>query len=414
MRQATWVLTGLLLAACTAATPSTQPQPSSGASQADRLLVEGDDVTQLLDPGTGTVTATLPGGVLAPSLDVIVKATSASGTTAVRGVDLGGRPVLTLALDGVYGFPNAYGDAPSGFSPNGKWLALVSRDPCTASDPRGARCLTRFAVIDIAHNTVANVVELSSRFTFDAIHNDGAAMYLVEHPVAGSTTYNVRLYDLKQKTLLPDIIFDKTSIAQYDPTVGLMDGTFHVSVAPKHGDWSFGLYMRPNGSPFVHALNVPGHYATCIVDLAGVWTASSRFSMALRDDGAKLFVVDAGMGTVSVIDADRQKVERRATFTGRPGDGDPRLTSAIVSHDGKWLYATASRGVAVLSATDLTLKTWDATDVAVRSLAVSRDGAHLYALTASGVRVIEPLSGAAGSSLVTTGSGRALHLIAAP
>jgi len=397
-----WIalLVGVLLAAC-GGSPNTQPAApvTSTAPIAERLIVEGDDATRIVDPASGGVIQTLPGGVLSPTLDLIVTTKGNAKEEQVRGIDLNGQTVLDVTVPGDYRLPNAYGAAPSGFSPNGKWLVLVSRSVD----------LSHFAVIDVAHNKVANLVDLSARFTFDAIHNDGAAMYLIEHPRPGATSYNVRYYDLIANVLKPDIIFDKAAIAQYDPTVGLMDGTFHVSLAPKGGDWSYGLYMRPNGSPFVHALNVPGHYATCIVDLAGAWTKSSRFSMALADDGRYLYVVDSGMGTISVIDALSQKVARRATFAGRASDGDT-TASAVISHDGTRLYASSTRGVAILTTADLGLKGWAAPDLAVRSLALRRDGSALYALAGDTISVIDPLSGRVTSQLVSVLGARALHL----
>ena len=404
-----WIgpLVALLLAACggapnaqSAATPSTAP---SAAPVPERLIVEGDDATRIVDPATGTITKTLPGGVLSPALDLIVSARGDAAKTAVLGTSLSGDPVLSVALPGEFRLPNAYGAAPSAFSPNGQWLVLVARDANTS----------RFAIVDVAHNKVASIVELSSRFTFDAIHNDGNAMYLIEHPKPGATSYNVRFYDLSQNVLKPDLIFDKGSITQYDPTVGLMDGTFHVSVAPKTGDWSFGLYMRPNGSPFVHALNVPGHYATCIVDLAGVWTKASRFSMTLADDGRYLYVIDAGMGTISVIDAQTQKVARRATFPGRSGDGDQNA-NAVISHDGTRIYAEGAHGIAMLATSDLSLKGWAAPDLAVRSLALTQDGARLYALANDAVSLIDPFTGRVTSLLASVPGARAIHLIAVP
>jgi WD40 repeat protein len=236
-------------------------------------------------------------------------------------------------------------------------------------------------------------------------------MYVIEHPQAGSTAYNVRLYDLRAQSLSPDIIFDKATVAQYDPAVGLMDGTFHVSVAPTKGDWSFGLYMRPNGSPFVHALNVPGHYATCIVDLAGTWTPASMFSMALSDDGRSLYVVDPAGGTVSVLDALTQKVARKATFATR-GAGDPHAASAVISPDGTRLYASAARGIAILQTSDLSLKGWAAADLAVRSLAISSDGARLFALSGDTVQVVDAASGRVLSLLAISAGARSIHLLA--
>lgn len=406
-RIGTAVLALLLAAACgsvTGTAPSSTPTISR-APAAERLVVEGDNATLVVDAATGKTLASLPGGVLSPSGDLVVRANTARGTgkTAVIGDDLSGTNVFAMGLGAEYAFPNAYGAAPSGFSPNGKWLVLVSRDE------NGSR----FAVIDVAHAAIAKTVTLSSRFTFDAIHDDGNAMYLIEHPTANSSAYNVRFYDLQANVLRPDIIFDKTQIAQYDPTVGLMDGTFHVSVMPKKGDWTYGLYMRPNGAPFVHALNVPGRYAQCIVDLAGKWTATSMFSMALADDGRALYVVDTAGGTVNVIDALAQKVARRATFVSRSSSGDPRTASAAISHDGSRLYASAATGIAMLQTSDLSLRGWLAPDLAVRSLAISSDNARLYALAGDGVVVVDIASGRVLATLVDVPGARAVHVLAA-
>ena len=398
------LLSLLLAAACgaPATTPLAAPSsPATGAAATEWLVVEGDTSTEVIETVTGRIAASLPSGLLAPSKDLIIHLAAGGGTTAVAAVDLVGTPLFGLTLSGEYVLPSAYGAAPSGFSPNGKWLVLVSRDATES----------RFAVVDVAKGAVAATITLGSRFSFDAIHNDGSAMYLIEHPKPGATSYNVRLYKLASKTLLPDIIFDKASIGQYDPTVGLMDGTFHVSVAPTQGDWSFGLYMRPNGSPFVHALNVPGQYATCIVDLAGTWTPSSMFSMALSHDGRWLYVVDSAGGTISVIDALTQKVARTAKFATR-GAGDAHAASAVVSRDGTRLYASAVRGVAVIQTADLSLKGWAAPDVVARSLAISSDGARLFGLGAGGVQVIDAASGRVLSQLTSATSARAIHLLA--
>jgi hypothetical protein len=394
----------LLASACgaPAAGPLAAPTGTApGAATVERLVIEGELGTDVIEIASGRTVATLPSGVLAPSKDLVDHLSAGSGKTAVTGVDLAGGSVFAVGLSGDYAFPSAYGSAPSGFSPNGQWLVVVSRDATES----------RFVVIDVARHAIANTITLGSRFTFDAIHNDGSAMYVIEHPQPGSTAYNVRLYDLRAGSLSPDIIFDKATVSQYDPTIGLMDGTFHVSVAPTKGDWSFGLYMRPNGSPFVHALNVPGHYATCIVDLAGTWTPASMFSMALSDDGRSLYVVDPSGGTVSVLDALTQKVARTATFATR-GAGDPHAASAVISRDGSRLYASASRGIAILQTTDLSLKGWAAADLAVRSLAISSDGARLFALTGDAVQVVDAASGRVLSQIAISTGARAIHLLA--
>lgn len=350
------------------------------------------------------VDKTLPGGLLSPANDLVVRLEHEGTETVLSAIDLAGRATPKLRLAGDFALPSAYGAAPSGFSPNGAWLVLVARD---ASE-------SRFSVIDIAHWSFKTTVALGSRFTFDAIHSDGSAMYVIEHPVAGSTAYNVRSYDLRAGVLKPDIIFDKAQVAQYDPRVGLMDGTFHVSVAPKAGDWSYGLYMRPNGTPFVHALNVRGGYAQCILDLAGTWAPSSMFSMAMSQDGRRLYVVDAAGGYASVIDGDSQKVLNRARFGGARGDSAVRAASAVVSRDGSRLYATSTRGIASIDTTDMSFNGWLASDLAISSLALSVDGTRLYVLADGVVQVIDPVSGnVLVSHLADAPKARAIHLLPA-
>ena len=402
------VVAGLLASACGASAPVASndlPAASATRSASARILIEGDEATRIVDAATGQPTEkTLPGGLLSPAKDLIVRLEHEGADTVLNAIDLAGRATPKIRLAGDYALPSAYGAAPSGFSPNGAWLVLVARDATES----------RFSVIDVSHWSFAKTVTLGSRFTFDAIHNDGSAMYVIEHPVPGSTAYNVRSYDLRVGVLRPDVIFDKASIAQYDPTVGLMDGTFHVSVAPMAGDWSYGLYMRPNGTPFVHALNVPGGYAQCILDLAGKWAPLSMFSMAMSQDGHRLYVVDAAGGNASVIDGDSQKVLNRVQFGGARSDSAVRTASAVVSRDGSRLYATSTRGIAAIYTPDMSFKGWLASDLAIGSLAVSVDGTRLYALADGAIQVIDPVSGKVlVSHLADAPNARAIHLLPA-
>ena len=114
---------------------------------------------------------------------------------------------------------------------------------------------------------------------------------------------------------------------------------------------------------------------------------------------------------MSVIDAETQKVSRRATFATR-GGGDPHAASAVVSHDGARLYASSARGVAMLQTTDLSLRGWLVPDLSVRSLALSSDGTRLYALSGDSIHVIEASSGRVLSQLAAMPGARGIHLLA--
>src|SRR5256885_8727282 len=139
MQRPVVALLAVLVVACGGAAQDQQPSASAATSSAplaERLVIEDDGATRLVDPTNGSVTATLPGGVLSPAMDVIVRANGAPQKTAVLGTDMRGQPVLTVALSGEYKFPDAYGAAPSGFSPNGKWLVLVARGAPARRLPR--------------------------------------------------------------------------------------------------------------------------------------------------------------------------------------------------------------------------------------------------------------------------------------
>ncbi|HET8567870.1 MAG TPA: hypothetical protein VFM93_02650 [Candidatus Limnocylindria bacterium] len=426
-----WLLAGLLVVAC--GSPGTRPpapvdQPS--AATRDELVVSAQEATLVLDATSGTTLRTLPAGTLSPARDAIVAVTPGGAMcgdprdmqacTLVQAYDLLGRLLEEWFLTGRYTLPAQYGPAASGFSPNGKWLVLVSRDAV----------LSRFAILDLtrlgqrsalagpglaapAAKGSHTIVALSARFSFDAIHDDGGALYLIEHPVEGATAYNVRLYEVRAQRLRPEPIFDKAVITRFDPTTGLMDGAFHASVAPVGGQWQYGLYVKRDGSLFVHALNLAQRFATCIVDLPGRRAASSMLSLALSRDAGRLFVVDPGAGSAAEIDAASQKVRRAASFAGRGGTGDPARAAAVVSPDGGRLYATGPRGVAVLATADLALRGWVAAGAEVRALALSTDGGRLYAFAGGAVEVLEAPSGRSLATFAVPASVRALAVAAA-
>lgn len=428
-----WLAVAVLAAtACTspAVAQSAVPAVERAAAARDELIVSAERSTLVLDPTSGATLRTLPAGVLSPAKDLLVSVSPEAARcgdpndlqlcTVAAAYDLQGTLLEEWFLAGRYVLPATYGPAPSGFSPNGKWLVLVKRDTALSS----------FAILDLAslgrRSSLSGPglakqsgkgrweqVVLSARLSFDAIHDDGGALYLIEHPIAGSTAYNVRLYEVRAKRLVPEPIFDKAQLATFDPAAGLMDGAFHASVAPVGGQWSYGLYVRRDGKPFVHALNVAGRYATCIVDLPGTRSGTSMLALALAPDAKRLYVTDTGTGAVSEIDAETQKVRRSVTFTARGGDTDGARAWAVVSPDGARLYATAQRGIAVLGTGDLALRSWAAPDLAALALALSGDGSRLYALANGVVHVLEAPSGRPIAEYPVPATARAITAVAA-
>ncbi len=412
-----WLLAAILTAAACTTPAAERPLAAAElpAAAAEELIVTGEASTLVLDPRTGATLRTLPAGVLSPAKDVIVSVRPDASNcgdpqgptpcTVAAAYDLQGKLLEEWSLAGRYVLPATYGPAPSGFSPNGRWLVLVKRDAT----------LSTFAILDLSARGQRRweQVVLSAKFSFDAIHDDGGALYLIEHPVADSTAYNVRLYEVRSKRLVPEPIFDKAQLASFDPAAGLIDGAFHASVAPVGGQWSYGLYVRRDGKPFVHALNVAGRYATCIVNLPGTRSGASMLALALTPDAKRLFVTDTGTGAVSEIDAETQKVRRSGSFAARDRTAGGAHGLAAVSPDGSRLYATAARGIAVIGIGDLALRSWAAPDLAALAIALSADGSRLYALANGVVHVLEAPSGRRITEYAVPATTRAITAVAA-
>ena len=138
-----------LAAAILVAMACTRPaieRPSAPAGGEELIVSEGQ-ATLVLDAKTGATLRTLPAGVLSPAKDAIISLHSdplACGglepCTYVAAYDLRGKILEEWRLDDRYVLPATYGPAPSGFSPNGRWLVLVKRDAA----------LSTFAILDLS------------------------------------------------------------------------------------------------------------------------------------------------------------------------------------------------------------------------------------------------------------------------
>ena len=241
-------------------------------------------------------------------------------------------------------------------------------------------------VLDLKRSAELARVELPGDFSFDAISDDGDALYLLQHPSTGSTAYNVRLYDLGKNLLEPGPIVDQKAAepSAADLARGLMEGLYHSSIASRDGGWYFSLYFHPKNGPFIHALNLDARYASCILDLPNVMTDRTVWAMALAPSGSLLYAVNGATGHIVAIDASTLRLTRqRQLSVNRVGGQSERRRGALVfSPDGARLYALGASGILVVNVADLTLRAHYLTSESFDGLAVSHDGARLYGLSA--------------------------------
>src|SRR5439155_1707190 len=90
-----------------------------------------------------------------------------------------------------FAFADESAPAPTGLSPNGRWLVLVGPSGATSS----------FAVIDTGLLKVVAVAEVPGAFTYDAISDDGSSLYLTER-IGAETARNLGLHAAIDATTL--------------------------------------------------------------------------------------------------------------------------------------------------------------------------------------------------------------------
>jgi DNA-binding beta-propeller fold protein YncE len=313
-------------------------------------------------------------------------------TTIVRVLDpLTGLERSSINVPGRYDLGSAYRVAPTGLSRSGALLTLEAAPKMTESG---------FAVVDTKSGTVKSVTA-AGEMTVDVVSDDGATLYVVEQKP--DNRYNVRIIDLRTGRLDEKPIGDLKQVEVSTPANvarGLMAGIYQTSVDATLNSWHFSLYSNPGRRPFIHALNVNGRYATCILDLPvgsgpnapGYWT------VALAPSGQHMYATNAVEGTVTRYDADtltslQWKGLKRSAAA--PTSAIDPTTAAVISPEGYRLYVVAETGIVVIDTATLSLKAHLVPDRAVRSIGLTADGRRLYALSLDGTRVwaLDAMSG---------------------
>jgi YVTN family beta-propeller protein len=400
----------LLLASCTA-----QVAVPPGSSASDEVVVRTSSGVQVWD-AKGDLVRSVPRAVASPDGSVYY-ALEGSAPTTLRWTDAKtGRAITQLTLPGAYAFANEAGPAPTGFSPNGRWLVLVGEVGAKSS----------FAIVDTSLVKLGAFAEVPGPFAYDAISDDGTSLYLTERitpeaarelpGVNAAYGYRVRVYDVPGRRMSETLVVDVKLAAQTDGNNaetrldGIMNGIYQSSVPSRDGRWNFGFYYNPNRGPFIHVLHLDSRSAFCILDLplvSGGLEKRLGWSLALTPSGGTLYAVNGPLGLVSAIDATTLKVTRTATVSGLPLP-PPAIESAsstTMSPDARKLYFSADRGVALVDTRDFSLRGLFLGDQVIRGLLLSQDGRRLYALSADGtVWVVDATTGRQLGKIPTQGA----------
>ncbi len=221
--------------------------------------------------------------------------------------------------------------------PGRQWLAAIS--------PTGRRLLlqtvaakgfTRFAVVDGLR--VTRLISLRGNYQVETLSPDGQRVFLVHWGDSGR--YDLRRFDLRTNKLTATPTRSSES-----GEVEKMQGIATVGIPSRDGDWLLTLYVKGEGSAFVHALDLRAGVGHCI-DLevpTGDFNTVGTSVLTLSPDQRTLYLAMPLAGRIFAIDLRKLEVIRTARFTALAASnyGFGINPSAAVTPNGRMLYVAA-------------------------------------------------------------------------
>jgi hypothetical protein len=232
--------------------------------------------------------ATLPRGLASANGRIFVSAARAkTGTTVAR-----------------YALPS--GDLLAAVRVPGRlFLQAVSADgQRVVLGASGRRTTTRFVVLD--GYRVARTVTLRGVYESETVSPDGTRLFLI-HWLRNS--YELKLYDFARQRLTATPTFEP------DGSIEKMVGQAWTGVATRDGRWLLTLYVKGDGTAFVHALDLVRGVGHCldVPGRAGPLEIGAS-ALVVSADGKRLVVANPLLGSVTTIALAGPRVTRTTTF----------------------------------------------------------------------------------------------------
>src|SRR5262245_16306270 len=357
-------------AACTQGTTANQ---AGTAVPAETLFVGTGAGPLLVRVPTGSVLFEHPGAVGSLGGAYVVSPSGGAGSTRLRTVDGSG---------GLVGTTHVAGSLDVGVvSESGRDVALVEPPP-KGWDPSVPvpRARTTIVVADPKGLRDPLNYDLRGNFEPEAFSTDDRSLFLIQHlPAEAPTVYRVTVLDLRRGKIYP--VF-----GPYKTPSERMPGIRLQQVLSPDGDQLYTLYSSaqpgyaPHRAPaapdatvsFVHVLSLQEGWAHCVGLPRMLWDRpSSEQALAPSPNGRLLYVVNAALGVVSVMDTRTLEIQRTAEI-GRTLEGISS-TSAVVSGDAASLFVGAAGRVERIDTASLTVTdVWDTGGVTGLGLAAAR------------------------------------------
>jgi hypothetical protein len=207
----------------------------------------------------------------------------------------------------------------AGVSANGRNVALMQA--------RGR--VTHVTMFDARRRAVYRTFALHGWYDVDAISNDGRRVFLIQYLDSGG--YLIRLFDLDRRVLTARRLTENGAP---------MNGTAWDAVAAPDGHRLMTLYLRGQGRPEVHTLDLRRGTAVCIDLPGGNQDLVQQYTLALAPGGNLLYAANPALGVVATVDLRKLRVTRVDHFPTFV-ETAPLAPNAVVSHDGRTAYFTA-------------------------------------------------------------------------
>ena len=391
---------------------SPKAQPSKGnqpvASSGTALVVAWPGEVAAIDPASGSILFDGPGVLPATNSSTVVTAEAEDELTFVRTIRVAtGEVVRTARVAGELAVRVVSGD--------GLHVALMDptaqgTDPWTPTP----RTTTDIVVADTRGSVAPRRYHLDGNFDPEAFSQDGGSLFMIKYlPAEAPTAYRVVQLELEDGDVYP-VLGRRKSWSQR------MAGTRLAQAAAPDGTGLYTLYTSqpaPYASgfdaqqanadravAFVHSLSLSRDFAVCVGLPKPLWGADpEQEAIAAAPDGGRVYVVDAALGMVVVMDTWKTKVVRtgRVPLTSM-GDG---RTAAAVTPNGSTLFVARGGEIAEIDTSTLRLRDMRTTDVDVSAMGFSPDGTTIWLGSADGAAAMDVRTWTPGATIEAPNSG---------
>jgi hypothetical protein len=277
-----------------------------------------------------------------------------------------GRVIATLRLPGVQWL--------SAISPNGRRVLMQYRAP---------KGFTRYAVLDGMRMTRA--ISLRGNYEVETLSPDGQRVFLVHWRNNG--VYDLRRFDLRTNKLSAT-----PTRSSENGELEKMQGTAWVGVPSRNGKWLLTLYVKNDGSAFIHALDLRSGVGHCI-DLEGVigdLNTVGTSALALSPSQRTLYVAMPLVGRIFALDLRKLEVTRTLRFAPLSplSYGFGINPSAALTPNGRMLYLAAGEKLWGLDTAAWRLRSSRSIGAQATATGVTPDGRRVVVLRTDGKLVV--------------------------